>query len=196
MNTNLRIGTLSLAVLLVGGGLAACTSQAVTTGTGGSGGSGTGGSTSSGGATGTGRRRRRLPREPGRAPVCPRRRAASSPTSLRAQRRRRAGDGPGPASGTIPHAVRRRVRVPQRRRDADANLSAHLAGDGQQLAHHRDRRRLLGVRLLLRDQRPDACNRIDATALQGDLVHHLRNSDGHPITVGVETLNDTISRPG
>jgi hypothetical protein len=55
MNTNLRTGMLSLAVLLVGGGLVACTSQAVSTGTGGSVGStGTGGSTSSGGSTGSG----------------------------------------------------------------------------------------------------------------------------------------------
>jgi hypothetical protein len=57
MNPNLRTGIVSLAVLWVGGGLVACTTQAVTTGTGGSGGdvsTGTGGSTSSGGTTGTG----------------------------------------------------------------------------------------------------------------------------------------------
>ena len=54
MNTNLRIGN-HLVILLVVGGLAACTSQAVSTGTGGSVGStGTGGSTSSGGSTGSG----------------------------------------------------------------------------------------------------------------------------------------------
>ena len=56
MNTNLRIGNL-VVVLLVGGALAACTSQAVSSGTGGSGGSastGNGGSTSSGGTTGSG----------------------------------------------------------------------------------------------------------------------------------------------
>ena len=49
MNTNLRIGNL-VVILLVGGTLAACTSQAVSSGTGGSGGSGTG----SGGTTSTG----------------------------------------------------------------------------------------------------------------------------------------------
>lgn len=54
MNTNLRTGPLSLVVLLVGGGLVACTSQAVSTGTGGSVGTGSGGSTSSGGTTGSG----------------------------------------------------------------------------------------------------------------------------------------------
>jgi len=51
MNPNLRSGMLSLAVLLIGSGLGgglACTSQAVTTGTGGSGGTGTG----TGGTTG------------------------------------------------------------------------------------------------------------------------------------------------
>ena len=56
MNTNLRIGNL-VVILLVVGALAACTSQAVSSGTGGSGGSpstGTGGSTSSGGSTGSG----------------------------------------------------------------------------------------------------------------------------------------------
>ena len=55
MNTSLKIGVISLAVLSVGGGLAACTSQAATTGTGGSGGAsttGTGGTTSTGGAAG------------------------------------------------------------------------------------------------------------------------------------------------
>ena len=50
MNPNLRTGIFSLAVLLVGGALAGCTSQEVTTGTGGSGGSGTG----TGGAGGGG----------------------------------------------------------------------------------------------------------------------------------------------
>jgi hypothetical protein len=53
MNTNLRTGILSLVILLIGGGLAACTSQAVSTGTGGSGGSGpatgTGGTAPTGG---------------------------------------------------------------------------------------------------------------------------------------------------
>lgn len=57
MNTNLRTGILSLAVLLVGGGLVACTSQAVTPGgTGGSGvatgGSGGTGTTGTGGSAG------------------------------------------------------------------------------------------------------------------------------------------------
>jgi hypothetical protein len=59
MHTNLRIGVISLAVLFVGGGLGACTTQAANTaGTGGSGagtggsGSGTGGATGSGGSAG------------------------------------------------------------------------------------------------------------------------------------------------
>lgn len=58
MNTNLRTGMVSLAVLFVGGGLAACTSQAVTpSGTGGTTGGGTGGTTTGTGGsvtTGTG----------------------------------------------------------------------------------------------------------------------------------------------
>jgi hypothetical protein len=56
MNTNRRNGMLSLAVLFAGGGLVACTSQAVSTGTGGSGGStgtGTGGTSSGGGSSGS-----------------------------------------------------------------------------------------------------------------------------------------------
>ena len=55
MNTNLRNGMLSLAVLLVGGGLVACTTQAASpTGTGGTG-TGTGGTTpGSGGSSSTG----------------------------------------------------------------------------------------------------------------------------------------------
>jgi hypothetical protein len=57
MNTNLRMGNL-LVILLVGGALAACTSQAVSSGTGGSGGSGpatgTGGTSSAGGANANG----------------------------------------------------------------------------------------------------------------------------------------------
>jgi hypothetical protein len=54
MNTNLRTGMLSLAVLLVGGGLVACTTQAASpTGTGGTG-SGTGGTPGSGGSSSTG----------------------------------------------------------------------------------------------------------------------------------------------
>jgi hypothetical protein len=56
MNTNLRIGNL-LVIVLAGGGLVACTTQAASSGTGGSGGSvatGSGGSTSSGGSTGAG----------------------------------------------------------------------------------------------------------------------------------------------
>ena len=54
MNTNLRVGIFSLAVLFVGGGLVACTTQAANpTGTGGTG-TGTGGSGTGTGGTGTG----------------------------------------------------------------------------------------------------------------------------------------------
>jgi hypothetical protein len=55
MNTNLSIGVISLAVLSIGGGVAACASLAASTGTGGSGGApttGTGGTTRAGGASG------------------------------------------------------------------------------------------------------------------------------------------------
>ena len=52
MNTNLRIGNL-VVILLVGGALAACTSQAVSSGTGGSGpGTGSGGTPGAGGSAG------------------------------------------------------------------------------------------------------------------------------------------------
>jgi hypothetical protein len=57
MNTNLKIGVISLAVLFVSGGLGACTSQAASTGAGGAGGAsttGTGGTSSAGGANADG----------------------------------------------------------------------------------------------------------------------------------------------
>jgi len=76
MKTNQRIAKVSLAALLVGGGLVACTSQAVTpTGTGGSTGSGTGGSSSTGtggsSSTGTGGGGGGYPSSPGVACLPP-----------------------------------------------------------------------------------------------------------------------------
>ena len=185
MNPNQRTGKLSLAILFVGGALVACTSQAVSTGTGGSGGAGTGTGGSGGGsgdtaACGSG------PFAPSAGVVCPAPSSSGLITNFTysadsgATDQIRFGDDATTLTGGESTYANTGGMIASDVTQGDWHITAHVANYS-------------GFNLYFDNVSVGGkpCNVIDASAFSGISFTIWGTTGGNPITMGVGIVDDT-----